>query len=284
MSHLWVLYDPVKETQSDKLTTEEAQFVILRLKTKLIDKYLIWREDWPKWKKLNSFLDSEESPFMSVVPLGGRESAPPPPPAAQVKAKPGAGAEPLKMSPADGDTISRVKASFEVSDVKLTEVSMVEAFGKTKNQFDGDQFSSDQIVEMMPDGQQKAGVGFDFKSLNKVTAFSKKAASASHKIELLLIHPKGTLFRSTAQDISLTGTFSEKIIPSEFHNGIFEVVIINNMINDDEYKRITLKGSIVVTDSRTYIRYVNPTDEQKANLRAGLDYYLRAMKRLSSET
>lgn len=275
MSHLWVLYDPIKETQSDKLTTEETQFVILRLKTKLLNDYLIWREDWPKWKKLNSYLASDDSPFMNLVPTGVVDDAD--------KAKdkiPAKSSEPVKMSPADSDTISRVRASFDISEVKIKEVSITEAFGKTKNQFDGDQFSTDQGFDNIE--SPPSTINIDFKGLNKVTAFSKKIASNNYKIELLLIHPKGHMFRTTAQDISLTGTFSEKIIPSEFHNSTFDLVVINNLISDDEYKRVNLKGSIVVTDSRTYIQYVSTTDEQKSLLRAGLDYYLRAMKKLAT--
>jgi hypothetical protein len=273
MNHLWVLYDPTKETQSDKLTTEEAQFILLRLKTKSINDFLIWREDWPKWKKLNAFLESDDSPFMNVIASGALDSG-----SDKKNEK-----SPVKMSPANAETVEKVRSSFEFSDVKIKEIGMNEIFGHTKNQpFDGDQFSAEHggVEGAVPADELKPDL--DFKSLNKHTAFGKRSSDDKYKIELLLIHPKGGMFRTSAQDISLTGTFCEKIIPAEFHNGTFDVIIINNFINDDDYKRLTLKGNIVVTDARTYIKYVNPTEEQKNILRAGLDYYVRSLKKLSN--
>lgn len=269
MNHLWVLYDPTKETQSDKLTTEEAQFILLRLKTKLINDFLIWREDWPKWKKLNAFLESPDSPFMSMISTGVADSS-----TDKKNEK-----LPINMTPANAETVEKVRASFEFSDVQIKEIGMNEVFGHTNNQqFDGDQFSAENSAT----DANTAKANLDFKSLNKNTAFGKRASDDKYKIELLLIHPKGGMFRTSAQDISLTGTFCEKIIPAEFHTGTFDVIIINNFISDDDYKRLTLKGSIVVTDARTYIKYVNPTDEQKNKLRAGLDYYVRSLKKLST--
>jgi hypothetical protein len=275
MNHLWVLYDPTKETQSDKLTTEEAQFILLRLKTKLINDFLIWREDWQKWKKLNAFLESPDSPFMSMISIGSADSG-----SDKKNEKP-----PIKMTPANAETVEKVRSSFEFSDVQIKEIGMNEIFGHTnKQQFDGDQFSAEQSGTEGEGGAETSAKGpnLDFKSLNKNTAFGKRSSDDKYKIELLLIHPKGGMFRTSAQDISLTVTFCEKIIPAEFHTCIFDVIIINNFISDDDYKRLTLKGNIVVTDARTYIKYVNPTDEQKNKLRAGLDYYVRSLKKLST--
>jgi hypothetical protein len=275
MNHLWVLYDPTKETQSEKLTTEEAQFILLRLKTKLINDFLIWREDWPKWKKLNAYLESEDSPFMSMISSGTPDSS-----TDKKNEK-----SPVAMSPAKVETVEKVRASFEFSDVQIKEIGMNEVFRQNNNQqFDGDQFSAEQSSA---EGHQTAaasnkGTNLDFKSLNKNTAFGKRSSDDKYKIELLLIHPKGGMFRTSAKDISLTGTFCEKIIPAEFHTGTFDVIIINNFISDDDYKRLTLKGSIVVTDARTYIKYVSPTEEQKNKLRAGLDYYVRSLKKMTS--
>lgn len=248
MNHGWVLYDPTKETKTELLTTEEAQYIILRLKTKAVENYLIKREDWPQWKKLTIFLESPESPFMNTIPLGGPDE--------EVKPK-----APVK----------------DFSSVKLGDVDIKDAFGKHSQQFDGDEFSAEGAAQV-PE------VNLSFKNLNKSTAFSpKRTIDDAYKIELLLIHPNGEMVRTVAQDISLTGTFCEKILPGSFHNCTFDVIIINNVINDDDYKRLTLKGKVVVTDTRIYIQYVNVTDEQKNTLRAGLDYYLRAVKKLQKE-
>lgn len=248
MNNSWILYDPTKETKTETLSTEEAQYIILRLKTKAVENYLIKRDDWEQWKKLTIFLESPESPFMNTIPLGAPDEDP--------KVKP-------------------VLKDF--SSVKLADVDIKDAFGKHAQQFDGDEFSADAAG-------QKTEVNISFKNLNKTTAFSpKRTIDDAYKIELLLIHQNGEMVRTVAQDISLTGTFCEKILPGSFHNCIFDVVIINNVINDQDYKRLTLKGKVVVTDTRIYIQYVNITDEQKNTLRAGLDYYLRAVKKLQKE-
>ena len=259
MSQRWVLYDPIKKEQSDELSTEEAQFILLRLKTKFINNFLIWRDDWDKWKKLNEYLADEDSPFMSTFGSTPDDGI--------VTEKPA----PLKMTPADENTISRVKASF--SEVNLGEVNFrAVAAAKKAEEFDADKLDANQKADKM---------GVNFKDLNKSAApFSTNALQNKYKIELLLIHHKGQMFRTTAKDISLTGTFSDRIIPAEFFDSLFDLIIINNVINDDEYKRITLKAQIVVTDSSVYIKYTSPTDEEKNALRASLDYYSRAIKKI----
>lgn len=268
MSHLWVLYDPSRETQSDKLTTEEAQFVLLRLKTKFINNFLIWRDDWANWKKLNIFLESPDSPFMNIFSV--------PPDTAVVKET----VTNFSMNPANQETIEKVKSSPQYSGVQIKEIPMKEVFGSTGQQFDGDRFANDNEHDLFENATTV--VGFDFKSLNKKNAFSQRNSDDRYKIELLLIHSTGRLFRTSAKDISLTGTFSDRIIPSEFHHGVFSVVIINNVISDHEYKRLSLKGQIVVTDARTFIQFVHITEAQKNSLRAGLDYYLRSLTKLKA--
>jgi hypothetical protein len=251
MSNGWILYDPTKETKTELLTTEEAQFIILRLKTKSLEDYLVKRDDWPQWKKLNIFLESPESPFMNTVPLVTEKEE-------------GAAPKP------------KVTSDAGFSSVRLENVKIEDAFGDHKQQFDGDQLSQDST--------KSPAVNFSFKNLNKANAFSpKKNSDDAFKIELLLIHPNGEMLRTVASEISLTGTFCDKLIPGSFHNGNFDVIVINNVINDDEVKRLTLKGKIVVTDSKTYIQFINMTEEQKNALRAGLDYYMRTVKKFKKE-
>lgn len=258
MSKRWVLYDPIKKEQSEELSTEETQFILLRLKTKFINNFLIWRDDWDKWKKLNDYLASDDSPFMST--FGST------PDDGHVNEK----SAPLKMNPADENTISRVRASF--SDVTVGEANPRDVLASKVEDFDPDHIDASKI------GNAK---NVDFKTLKKSAApFSTNALDNKYKIELLLIHHKGQMFRTTAKDISLTGTFSDRIIPGDFFDSLFDLIIINNVIKDDEFKRITLKSKIEVTGSAVYIKYLSPTDEEKNALRASLDYYTRAIKKI----
>lgn len=270
---MWVLYDPTKETQSEKMTTEEMQFAILRLKTKYINQYLIWREDWPKWKKLNAFLESKDSPFMNMPTQLEKELLGATAPKTQD----------LKMSPARQDTIQKVRSSFEFSDVRVQEMTLKDVMKGSAQQFDGDEFTEMTQTKAHANAAEAAlsTAHLDFKSLNKVNAFGQRKLEDQFKIELLLIHPKGQMFRTAAKDISLTGTFTEKVIPGDFHNGTFDIVIINNMINDDEHKRLNLKATALLTDSRVFVRFDHLSDEQKNALRACLDYYVRMQKKIT---
>ena len=273
---MWVLYDPIKEAQTDKMTTEEIQFSILRLKTKYVNKYLIWRDDWPKWKKLKDYLESNDSPFMNMSAQLENNG----PSAANDKV------HTLKMSPAGPETIQRIKSSFEFSDVRVKEMTLQDITKGTAQQFDGDAFAelSESKVYNSASEAARNTAHLNFKTLNKTSSPGQRRFEDQFKIELLLIHPKGQMFRTVAQDISLTGTFTEKTVPPVFHNGVFDIVIINNMINDDEYKRLNLKATSLLTDSRIFIQFDQMTDAQKNSLRACLEYYVRMQKKIIEQT
>lgn len=255
----WVLYDPNQKLQTEKMSDEEAQFSLMKMKTKEINGFLIWKNSWPKWRRLKEFLDSDESPFMSTfLNSGGSEDK-------------GNSASSLKMKPVDQETEKRIQASF--SSVQLEEVKLSHAVT-------GEQFSAEQL-ENSSDTTKPSSL--NFKNLDKSSAFSKSNKEDKFKIELLLVSPKGTMFRSIAKNISLSGTFSERIIPDEFHHNSFDLIIINSIGTDDKTKRITLKAKVIITDSAIYLEYVSPSEEQKAALRITLDQYVQASQKLSSQ-
>lgn len=256
-NEFWVLYDPQQKAQSDKMSTEDAQFSLMKMKTKELDNFLIWRNDWDKWKKLKEFLNSDDSPFMSTF-IGGKSSGP------QDDSAPST----IKMKPVDSETEKKIQASF--SNVQLGEVKLAQAV--TSPQFDAEQ------LEQSSSATSPSSI--DFKSIGKTNAFGKTNKDDRYKIELLLVHTKGNMFRSTARDISLSGTFSERIVPDEYHHAPFDLIIINNIVSDNRFKRMTLKARVVITDSSIYLEYVSPTDEQKQNLHGMLEQYVHALKQL----
>lgn len=257
-NEFWVLCDPHSKTQTEKLSTEDMQFSLMKLKTREINQYLIWKNSWPQWKKLKDFLNSDDSPFMSTFQNDKEETS-----EANLKSS-------LKMKPVDEETAQRIKSSF--STVQLEEVDLKHILGSsTSTQFDADQLANAETV--------RANVSF--KALDKSNSIGQRSAvDSKYKIELLLIHSKGNMFRTIAYDISLSGTFSEKIIPEEFHHEPFDLIIINNFINDEAHKRLTLKAQIVTTSSSVYIQYINLNEQMKNSLRAVLDYYVRALKKI----
>lgn len=259
-NEFWVLYDPRNKTQTEQLSTEQAQFSLMKMKTKEINNFLIFKSDWDKWQKLRDFLTSDSSPFMST--FFGKSSS-----AEEVDAP-----SSLAMKPVDKETEKKIQASF--SNVTLEEVDISKMSSNThQQQFDGDQLDTESDVKST----------VSFKGLDSKTAFGKsKSEQDKYKIELLLIHPKGTMFRTIARDISLSGTFAEKIVPDEFHHTVFDLVIINNFIPDAQYKRLNLKAKVQITDSAVYLQYNGVTDPQKQSLRSILEYYVRSLKKISA--
>jgi hypothetical protein len=255
----WILYDPRNKTQTEKLTTEAAQFSLLKMKTKEINNFLIWRTDWEKWQKLLDFLTSDSSPFMST--FFGKSNT-----AEEDDSEPSK----ISMKPVDKDIEKKIQASFSNVSLEEVDVSKMKAISQ---QFDGDQLSADESIKS----------DLSFKGLNKKTAFAKSNSQEDkYKIELLLIHPKGSMFRTIAKDISLSGTFAEKIVPEEFHQSTFDLIIINNFIPDTQYKRLSLKTNVKILASSIFLEFAPMIDAQKENLRAILEYYIRSSKKISS--
>lgn len=255
----WVLYDPKNKTQTEQLSTEQAQFSLMKMKTKEINNFLIFKSDWEKWQKLRDFLTSENSPFMST--FFGKSNAVEEPDAPSS----------IPMKPVDQETEKKIQASF--SNVTLEEVDLSKMSTSDQSQFDGDQLSAESDVKST----------ISFKGLDSKTAFGKSNSQEDkYKIELLLIHPKGTMFRTIARDISLSGTFGDKIVPDEFHHTVFDLVVINNFIPDAQYKRLNLKAKVQITDAAVYLQFNGMSDLQKQSLRSILEYYVRSQKKLSS--
>lgn len=256
----WVLYDPNKKSQTEKLSQEEAQFTLMKMRTREVNDFLIWRSDWQKWKRLKEFIDSDASPFMSTFMNIDKEKK-------NSRTKQSA----IKMKPVDAETENVIRASFSGVQIEEVKINNVVSTGE---QF----FDSDQLAD------KKAGVssGLNFKGLNKSNALSNKGSEEDkYKLELLLINPREIMFRTFAKDISLSGTFCERIIPDDFHHSNFDLVIINKFIPDNQFNRLTLKSKLIITGNSLYIEYLPMAKEQKESLRAMLEYYVRAQKKLN---
>ena len=257
----WVLYDPNKKAQTEKLSQEETQFTLMKMRTREVNHFLIWRSDWQKWKRLKEFIDSDSSPFMRTFMDIDKE-----------KQNSQNQSSALKMKPVDPETENVIRSSF--SGVQLEEVKINNVVSTGEQFFDGDQLAD-----------KKAGVksGLNFKGLNKTNALSPKSSEEDkYKLELLLINPRDIMFRTFAKDISLSGTFCERIIPDDFHHSNFDLVIINKFIADNQFNRLTLKSKLVITGNSLYIEYLPMSKTQKESLRAMLEYYVRAQKKIST--
>lgn len=253
MGMWWLLFDPNRETQSEKLTTDEAQLAIEHLKSKYLNRYLILNSEWTKWKQLNEFLRSQESPFTNnynrLSDYGNTSIE-------YEKTKT------LLMKLIEPREALKIHST--VSDINTNIVEVKDLVPKSKKQFNGDDLEKDAKEPLL---------NLNFSSLSLSSSFKKRNNEDKYKIQLLLIHPLGHTFRTTAKDISLTGTFNERIIPNDFHFGLFDLIIINNLAGAGEQKQIRLSSRIVSNDGVIYIQYEKPNAYQLQILRKVLTEY-----------
>ena len=151
-----------------------------------------------------------------------------------------------------------------VAEMNTNIVELKNLVFKSKRQFDGD----DLVLE-----NTNSSLSLNFSSLSISNSFKKMNLTDKYKIQLLLIHPQGHTFRTTAKDISISGTYAERIVPQEFHNGIFNIIISNNLLATGQQKQICLNCRIVSIDGSVYLKYVKPNNEQFGLLRRILSDY-----------
>ena len=165
-----------------------------------------------------------------------------------------------------------LKIHSTVSDINTNIVEVKDLVLKSKKQFDGDDLGKDSSEPLLT---------LNFSSLSASNAFKKRNTEDKYKIELLLIHPRGQTFRTTAKDISLTGTYNERIVPIDFHDGIFELIIINNLISHGIERQIRVASRILSHDGIPYIEYVKPNVYQLNLLKKVLSDYREIFESLT---
>ncbi len=251
----WVLFDPEKNQKTEIMSTEDMQFSLLKLKTRHIERFLIWSSHDENWRNLRVFLDSDQSPFMKTFLLIGQN---------RKKRQEESDEHTVKMSEVtetDKESILNSYSTVELSDSKTPATST--SLGQ--KQFDGDTINLN--VEQ---------IKIDFKSL-------QKNEKNNFKIEALLSTKKGHLFKTSFCNISLNQAESEKLVPSEFLNTEFDVLIINNFIPDPQLSRVKVKGTITQSDATQMVVFSFEKAETKQTLKSLLSYYLKKLNDRRSE-
>ena len=251
----WVLFDPEKNQKSEIMSTEDMQFSLLKLKTKHIERFLIWSNADENWRNLRVFLDSDQSPFMKTFLLIGQN---------RKKHQEESDEHTVKMSAVTEADKESILNSYSTVDLDETYVPAPTASVGQK-QFDGDTISlhSEQIK-------------IDFKSL-------QKNDKNNFKIEALLSTKKGHLFKTSFCNISLNQAESEKLVPVDFLNTEFDVLIINNFIPDPQLSRVKVKGTIKQSDAAQMVVFGFERPETKQTLKSLLSYYLKKLNDRRSE-
>lgn len=115
---LWCFYDPQSKMKTEAMTSDQAQLAIMKMKSKDIKSLFVWRSDWPTWKKLSDFIQSNDSPFSAMTNLMNSS--------AQNKNQ----SSPIKMKPADLKTQKAVEKTISMAEKSLYEIVLMNKKGK----------------------------------------------------------------------------------------------------------------------------------------------------------
>lgn len=250
---LWVFYDSLSKTQSNPISTEDAQMSILKMRPQQIERFLIWTAGWDNWKFLKSYLESNQKNFVCTftVPLPKTrletvtavikeileniqptKSQATNPHTTDSRTPPQE--NPNKNKPQSGDSKKEITRSYSNIHLNDDTFSDLSASGPSVGiaDFDGNEATYNNIEKS----------NLDFSIINKKF---RKRKQTELKIEILLISTKGKDFRSRARNISLSGSLLEDTIPFDYYGNKFDVVVINPQSDNPAKSRIKLRGTIL---------------------------------------
>lgn len=275
----WIFFDSFSKTQSNPVSTEDAQLAIFKMSERDTERFFIWTAGWEKWQPLKAYLSSTQKIFFSSLQAAMKSNLPEETMTAfkTVKARE---REVLEMKPAKPEVESEItrssrsitnftkstpysRISLQEEDIEAPEENAAHSEGE--GQFDGDDITFSKI--------EKPKV--NFKSLNS-KGLKDRSDRHELKIEILLIHPKGKTFRSRSQNISMSGSLLQDNIPFEYSGVTFDVVVINSQPSDPQFQRVSLKGKTIGDGITRRIHYVNINTTVKKALQGLLEAYLQA--------
>jgi len=270
---LWVFYDSLFKTQSNPISTAEAQTAILKMGPQQAEKFLIWTTGWDNWQQLKSYLESDQKIFVSTftTPSEKTDSASLDTIKAALKdiLEKTQTQTAYKNKKAEKKEDTKSYSSIHLKEENISQIVNKEKIEDAKN-FDGDEVNWFNI--------QKPTM--DFSKVGKKSMHSRETRHEL-KIEVLLISPKGKTFRSSSKNISLTGSLLDDTIPFDYYDTVFDVVIINGTTKNPSRARVKLTAMAVrSTGGLTQrIRYHNLTSAEKQSLKNLLEDYLDMKKK-----
>ncbi len=254
--HQWIFYDSLSKTQSNPIGTEDAQMAIFKMKPKEWSRFFIWTQGWTNWQSLDLFLKSDQKNFITHFAQAQVN------PADQETVRQSRDPNNLEMKTVSEKTHQEITKSYSAVMINDEESNVKPIFGK----------SSFDVDELSWSNTEKPAI--DFKKLADKMSFNRRAARHEIKIEILLISPKGKIFRSNSSNISLTGSLLEDNIPFDYYGIQFEVVIVNRSAQTAVNSRVTLKANTVGEGLTQRLGFVNVSAQQKKSLQGLLQDYL----------
>lgn len=258
----WVFFDKLSKLQSKIMNLEEAQFAILKMRSKDWERFYIWSTGWENWQILKVYLNSDQKNFMTTFTATEMD---------EVTLKTTV-RDVLELKPASEKTKKEITKSF--SSIKLDEETATEFKAKKfEKNYTGDEITWSKVKK--PD--------VDFSKINAKNKYDERSPRHELKIEVLLIDKKGRTFRSSSKNISLSGALLEKNVPVDYSQSEFDAVIVNKYAKDQKLARVTVKAIVSGDGLTSRIKFQNLSDQQKNSLRTLLTEYLRQQKSYSQQ-
>ncbi len=281
----WIFYESLSKTQSNPVSTQDAQLAILKMSEKDTERYFIWTDGWENWQPLKAYLSSNQKIFFSSLKAAIRANVSEETITAYKTIK-RSERQVLEMQPAQAQieeeiTKSNFNASISSSSKTNTSLTKTSLYSKIKLEEE----SYDKIPEVNSTYEEK----FDGDELQlevtvkpKINFSSLKDKSLKHrsdrhelKLEVLLISPSGKTFRSRSQNISLSGSLLEDNIPFDYTEKMFDVVVIDTQQVDPRLQRVSMKAKTIGSGVTRRVQFIGVTLTVKKSLQDLLERYLQ---------
>lgn len=252
----WIFYDSMSKTQSNPITSDEAQMAIFKMKPKDWRRFYVWTTGWIDWQPFELFLKSDQTYFITQLTRHNLN---------EETIRPQESRQVLEMNRVSGQTHKEITKSY-------SGVQMDEESSSNHESHSGDKGKAFDVDELSWSDSIKPEI--DFKKLKEKMTYGRRNQRHELKIEILLISAKGALFRSNSKNISLSGSLLEDNIPFDYYGITFEVVIVNRGSKNPHLGRVSLKAQTVGEGLTQRLTFSDVTKVQKKALKSLLQDYL----------
>jgi hypothetical protein len=269
---IWVFFNSQSGKQTKPMSTLQAQMAMLTFKAKELKDIFIWTPGWEDWQNVDAFLKSEQTFFvLSHPPKPVRETRT----GIKHEGKSKSTRHPSDEK-ADGETETDIGAITK-TDVRYTKVDVSgkvpEAdktdYGYYHQDFNGHDLDLSKIRKL-----PKVNVKIKVPKASDLNDDENRRIAIRHNFKLVVVLiTKEKSFRTYSKNISLGGTLLEDMIPVDFLNKPFDLIIINRFESDPKNRRLLFKAKIVgdISDPRRLMFM-----ETDPSMMARLDVLLKA--------
>jgi len=267
----WILLDNLTKIQSQPISLDDLKLAIARLPKHEYIRYFIWTTGWQNWQPLNEYLESDQK-TLSVTLQSVTDLKNP---------------TPLNQN---DNTLTQTKLDFTSSQNEktvhhentysaqssLTYATTSDYQKPDKNLINKNDYNGDLIEAKAPTVNH-----LNFKSIND--PYHARSERHEFKIEILLINKKNKTFRSFSKNISLSGTLLEEVVPIDFYDDNFDLVVVNRNPTNTLNARVQLRAEVIKNEGLTQrITFISMTPIQKQRLKDLLNDYINQQKKKKS--